>query len=339
MKSRLRIITILCFLGLLCAVPAFAFAQIPVSLDLINIKTSPPLPKPGEMVTISVESFSTDLNGASIIWLVDGKNFAQGIGKKSIELKAPLIGKTMSVMAVIMSIEKVEIKKALILKTGDVDIIWESEGFIPPLYQGRAEYGYQNQIRIYAIPHLSDGKGGETDPQTLLYKWKVNDKVQLAQSGYGKQSLVLREELPKDLDVVVEVTTKEGIEKATADITLSPGKPSISFYEDNPLYGVFYNRSLKQNVQLTNQEINVRAVPYSFSITPQSPLSYLWSINNEERRDLESKESIILRTRGDVEGTSNISLDVRSEENILQGARANLSLMFTTRKSSNNFSF
>ncbi len=339
MKSNLRSTLFLCILGFFAALPLVSFAQVPMSLDLINIKVSPPNPKPGQMVNVFVESFSTDLNGANIVWIVDGKNFAQGTGKKSIDIQAPVLGKSIQVMAVIQTVEKAEVKKVFFLKSGDVDLVWESDGFVPPLYEGRGSYGYQNQIRVHAIPHLSDGKNGEIEPQTLLYKWKVNGKVQLNQSGYGKQTLSLREELPKDLDIEIEVTTKEGLEKAVEDITLSPGEPNVSFYEESALYGVLYNRAFQKNAQLSTQEITIRAVPYSFSVNADSPLSYLWSINNEERSDLEAQESIILRTRGGTEGTSNIALDVRSEDNILQGARAAVSLLFSALKTSNESTF
>ncbi len=332
MKSSLKLKIIL----LLFILPLLSHAQIPSSIDGVQIDTYPDIPAPGETVTVSVESFSTDLNAASIVWLVDGKNYAQGTGKKSVGLTAPALGKNISVMAIIMTVEGREIKKVLTLKSGNVDIVWESGGYVPPFYKGKSTFAYENPIKIMAIPHLAGPGGTEINPKTLLYKWTKNDKVVQDQSGYGKQTLSLQEEIPRPLDIKVEVSTRNGSDKATASITLTPGDPSVSFYEEDPLYGVLYNKSIMNKVTLSNREISIRAVPYSFT---KSVLNYVWSINNLERTDLSKNESITLRTREDSEGTSDISLEIKNVREILQGARGGVSVRFSKKPVENNLTF
>ncbi len=341
MTPRVKFTTILLFLSLFTALPVTTLAQIPTSFDGVEISSSPETPSPGETTEISLESYSTDLNAASIVWLVEGKNYVKGIGKKSIEIAAPLLGKSYSVTALISTVEGKEIKKTIVIKSGSVDLVWESEGYIPPLYKGKATFAYQNTVTFSAIPHLAGTNGVEIDPRTLLYKWTVNEKVIQDQSGYGKQRLTFQEDLPKPLEVLVEVSTTNGSQKGSATLTLNPGQPSVSFYEEDPLYGVLYNKAIVNKVRLANQEVSIRAVPYSFTFSKAAPLTFNWTINKLERGDLSKNESVTLRTKGNTEGTSDIDLEIRNSENILQSAKNSVSILFSKRQTQteNNVTF
>jgi len=330
MKSLLKSIFIL---FILLSSVVIVHAQAPSSLDGVQIDSSPSIPAPGQRVTIQVESFSTDLNAASIVWIVNGKTYAQGTGITSIQTTAPALGKELNILAVIMTVEGREIKKVMSIVPSSVDLIWESEGYTPPFYKGKALFAYENTLRITAIPHLVPPGGTKIDPRTLVYKWIVNDKVIQEQSGYGKQTLSFQSEIPRELDVRVEVGTRDGGRKGTASMILTPGDPSISFYEENPLYGVLYNKAIVNRVNLKNQEITIRAIPYNFTVSRSAPLSFLWSINNLERPDLSTNQSITLRTKDDSEGSSAISLEIRNMRQILQGARNEASVFFNKKSS------
>ncbi len=300
-------------------------AQTPSSLDGVEIYAEPANPSPGQNIVASVESYATDLNSAAIVWIVNGKAHAQGTGLVSVSVTAPALGKSTQVVVIIKTVENREVRKSITIKSGSVDIIWESSGYTPPFYRGKALFAYENPIKIIAVPHLAEGNGVEIDPRTLVYKWKKNDKVVQDQSGYGKQILNLQEEIPRPIDIEVEVATKNGSQKGVASIRLEPGNPSISFYEDSPLYGVMYNKAIVDKVRLENQEITIRAVPYTFN---QPLLTYLWSINNLERQDLSTNQSITLRTKGDTGGSSSISLEIRNPNDILQSASNAVSVFF-----------
>ncbi len=320
---------------------SLTFAQIPISLDGIDIKSFPVSPSAGQNVTVSIESYNTDLNGASIVWLVDGKNFSQGTGLKSIEITAPPIGSKKTVAAAIKTSEGREIQKRITITSGDVDIIWESAGYAPPLYKGKSHFAYQNEIKVSAIPHLSLGKNGvELNPNTLIYKWTVNDKVLQDQSGYGKQNILYKTDTPRTLNIKVDVSNREGALRAMSSITLTPTEPSLIFYEDNSLYGVLYNKALINRINLTNQEINIIAAPYSFSTKSGNPLlKYTWSINNLTQNDLVGKQSITLRAKEDSAGSTLVSLNLRNEDDILQGAENEVTVYFSKKKTESNPAF
>ena len=317
-------------------------AQIPGSLDGVDIKSEPKNPYPKQNVEIRVESFNTDLNSASIVWLINGKNFKRGTGITSINITAPPLGQTTKVVVAILTVEGKEVEKIITVSSGDVDLVWESDGYKPPLYKGKSLFAYQNQLKVTAIPHIAKNKNGdEIPPNTLVYKWKENDKVVQDQSGFGKQSLLIKSDLPKSSFIEVEVTTKDGSSKAQSSINLVPSDPSITFYEEDPLYGIMYNKALKDRVVLSNKEINLLASPYSFSLGnfKNSPLKYIWSINSIEQPDLSNNQSITLRTKDETEGNSLITLDIKNQNDILQGSNNFINIYFTKKKAENNTTF
>ncbi|MEI6057781.1 MAG: hypothetical protein WCQ60_02300 [bacterium] len=304
------------------------------SVNGIDIAIDPSNPAPGANVTVSVESYSTDLNTASITWFVDGKSLAKGTGLKSISVTAPVNGKSIQVVAAIDTAEGANIKKVVTVQPGDVDLIWETSGYVPPLFRGKVTTAYQNKVKITAIPHFFSANGKQIDPSKLLYKWKNGDTVLGDQSGYGKQSVIIAGSIiPRELDIDVLVTAPDQKNIAgETQVAINADKPEIIFYPDDPLYGVMYSTAIASALRFFHNEIKVVAVPYGFDINDAS-LSYNWNINNVSQDNLTSSKSIVLRVADGQQGSSNIELSmVNSGNKILQGATAAFTALFDTTK-------
>ena len=330
MKLMLKI----SILSLLCIFSLYAHAQVPVSLDGITIAASTENPKPGEKITISLESFNSDLSSASIVWIVDGKTYTQGVGLSKITVQAGKIGVAMTIAVAIKTAEGREVRKSLTIKSGSVDIIWETKGYTPPFFKGKLPLVYQNTVHLVAVPHLSNDGIKEVDPKNLVYKWKMDGKYIPNGQGYGVQTVdVELGAVPKPLAVEVEVYTREQTQNTFASLTIQPTDPSLLFYEDNSLYGLLFNRSLSERVPLRNEEMKIRVVPFGFNINPlKDSNAYSWSINDIDQPDLLKKQSITIRTKGDTEGSSNIGLSIRNEDAILQGARGGFTVYFSKKQ-------
>lgn len=311
-----------------------AHAQIPSSpIDGVTVKTDPENPAPSQNVTVSIESYNTDLSSASIVWSVSGKTYNSGIGLKSIIVKAPKLGVSLNINIFIKTAEGREIQKNVSIRSGSVDIIWEPKGYVPSFYKGKAPFVYQNYLHLVAMPHLSKDGINEIDPATLIYRWKMGGKNIEGAEGYGKQSVDIKaDDIPKQIDIDVEVYTKDQQRNTVGKLLLDPTNPSVYFYEDSPLYGILYNKALTDRVQLKNSEMKILAVPFGFNIDSKNDsTSYSWSINNVEQPDLLKNQSITIRTKGDQDGSSNIDLDMRSLNDILQGARGSFSVYFSKK--------
>ncbi len=324
---KISILTFICIFAL------NSHAQIPTAtIDGVTIQTSSDNPKPGEDVDISVESYNFDLNAASIVWLVNGKVQGQGIGIKQITITTPAIGQKIKVVANIKTAAGREVQKTLTIGSASVDIVWESNGYTPPFFKGKTPFSYQNSVKLIAVPHLSQDGKTETDPKKLVYSWKNNGKYIDNGQGYGKQSVeIIADDIPKTLEISVDVSNREQTEHSIGYLTLTPTEPTLSFYEDDSLYGILFNKSLGDKVQLKNTEMKILAIPYGFNLQNNST-TYGWSVNNIDQSDLNKNRSITVRSKGDTDGSSNIYLDMRNDENFLQGARGGFTIYFTKKK-------
>lgn len=316
-----------------CLFAVNAFAQMNISMDGVTIDTNISNPGPGQVVEVSIESFSFDLNGSSIVWTVNGKTQSQGVGLKKTSVIAPKLGIKLNVSAIIKGSDGREITKSITIKSSYVDIIWESNGYTPPFFLGKIPYTYQNSIKLIAIPHISKDGIKEIDPKTLVYSWKRSGKYIDNGQGYGKQSIVIEaDDLPRPLEVTVDISTREETEHIKSSINIEPSEPSLVFYEDDSLYGILFNKSLTGRIPLKNSEMKVLAVPFGFNLKNQNN-AYTWSINNIEQTDLSKNRSIVIRTKGDTSGSSSVNLDMRNLDSILQGAVAGFTVYFNKKQS------
>ncbi len=316
-------------------------AQISMPIDGVNIQTNIDYPKPGQKVEVSLESFNVDLNSSSIVWIVGGKIQTQGVGLTKTTITTPSIGSKLEVRADVKMANGREVKKIITIQSSSVDMIWEAGGYAPPFYKGKVPFSYQNTLKVIAIPHLSDNSKNEIDPKNLVYSWKLGGKYidGLEGKGYGMQSIVIpADDLPRNLDITVDVTNKEQTLHTASAMTINPDKPSIAFYEEDSLYGTMFNKLLAGNVALNNTEMKVLAVPFGFNILNKD-ISYIWSINNMEQKDLLENRSITIRTKGDRDGNSNINLQIINQDDILQGADAGFTVYFSKAKSNSDISF
>ncbi len=333
MKLIFKLSIIILILSVFYGNTHYIHAQIPNGIDRLTINKSTDNPRPGQNVDITLESYLIDLNSSSIVWLVNGKTQEKGIGIKKISVTAPKVGSVMTITAVVSSSDGLEARKSVTIKTGSVEIILESEGYSHPFYKSKIPYTYQNKVRLIAMPHISKDGKNELDPKTLVYSWKSDGKYIENGQGYGKQYVEIRgSEIPKPLNVSVEVYNREQTDSTFGSINIEPTDPSLSFYENDALYGILYNKSLNGRVPLNNSEMKIIAIPFGFNSIKNS---YAWSINNIQQNDLIENRSITVRVKGDVDGSSNINLDVRNTDNILQGARSGFTVYFSKKQNQN----
>lgn len=315
-----------------------ALAQMPTSITGVDISSEPATPQPGESVTVQVKSYITDLNGAKIIWYENQKAMtgASGTGKTAYTFTAPKNGTKLIIAAQITTLEGKEVQKLVSIRSNSIDLVIETGGYTPPFYQGKATPAYQNTINFIAVPHFIGSSGTEIDPKKLIYKWRKNSTVLQDQSGYGKQSVSITSAVvPRPYTVAVEVSSLD--EKITGEANIyfdDSSEPSVLLYEEDPLYGVLFNNVITQNFRMRHSELSVLAAPFSFNTSENAATSYVWSVNGSERPDLGNKRGITLRVKSGADGNSNVSLDIRNQQSILQGASTNFNAYFSSKNTS-----
>lgn len=308
---------------------------VPVTGGGIDLTASTDNPVPGQKVTITARSYSIEINSAEITWVVDGKTVQKGFGLTSLTMLAPALGKKVNITVSALTTTGLKISNSISINSSSVDLIIESDGFVPPFFQGKLPVSYQNTFKIIAVPHMANSKGVEYDPKTLVYQWEKNSKVVEDQSGYGKQSLtVVGDIVPRDLSISVKISTKDGSEHGFGYISVPYTSPSLSFYEDNSLYGPFFNSTIKEYLYIsTEKEASVLAIPYGFNkpLLEIGDLALTWMINGFEHPELASNESITLRVPDGTNGSSNVELSIQNTKQILQNISNNFSVKFSSK--------
>ncbi|MCX6715548.1 MAG: hypothetical protein NT077_00855 [Candidatus Taylorbacteria bacterium] len=313
---------------------SFAQAQgIPNTIGGLELTPSISNPSPGQSVTITVRSYSVDINSATLTWTADGKTLETGIGSTVVTVKAPALGKKLTVNVTAVMPDGTSFRNELILTSGSIDMIIETNGYRPTTFLGKLPVVYQNTVKIVAVPHLANSSGTEYDPKTLLYKWDQNGNAMEDLSGYGKQSVSIPGTLiPRPYVMSVTVLTRDENAQGVGYISVTPGSPSLVFYKNDPLYGPLYNNAIMNTMYLGSQrETGVLAVPYGFN-APASGLGNLsltWFINGGEHPELSSNQSVTLRAPDASAGSSNIQLNIANGKDILQKASASFQAVFS----------
>lgn len=269
-----KIIVLLFFFGLIA--PAFAFAE---GLDFVNVKTNPKTPGVNEDVTVSLESFSTNLDSSEIIWYVNKDPFKQGVGEKSIVVHTGDFGVAKDIKVVILSNLGKRIEKTIQLIPSEIDFLWEAQTYTPPFYKGKALPTYKSIVKVTAIPRFGDAT---SDPRMFDYDWKYN-KTQGVGHGLGKNSALILMGYPKtSVPVNVTVTLPSNGWSGERSSTVMGGEALVRFYEQAPLLGINFNKALGANTAGTGNQITIKAVPYFFSNddVADGVLLYNWSVNN-----------------------------------------------------------
>ena len=310
---------------------------LPTTIGGLELTPSTQNPVPGQTVTIKARSFSTNIDSANITWKINGKVEKSGIGATDLEVSAPALGKKLNIIVSAVT-NSGTITNSIVIGSGAVDMIVETDGYVPPLFKGKIPVVYQNNIKIVAIPHIADSAGAEYDPKTLVYQWKKNDTVLESQSGYGKQSVVIAgDPVPRPFDVTVTVSNRANNAGAMGIISIGYQTPFIGLYVDDPLYGPLFNVAIGNSLNIGSQkETGVISVPFGFNISDRnlSNLTLTWLINNNQYPELDAHQSIVLRAPNNTSGTSNVNLTIQNNEQILQGGQRGFSAVFSETQTS-----
>lgn len=329
-----RLITL--FLCILCVsfyhfLPTTIYAElIGITESDVAIGISPENPKPKEPVTVTLETYSFDLDNSNTKWYVNNTLAQEGKGLKTLTFQARDLGQP-SVIRIIIDSNKGQIIKNVTITPNIVTVVWEADTYTPAFFKGKALFSHQSTVTLLAQPQIIV-RGKTVPPTNLIYRWSKNGTVLGSQSGYGRQTLTLEGSvISNQIKVLVEVEDPQSGSTASGIIELNPVEPEVLIYTVDPLYGIQYNKTIKGTLPLLGKETTITAVPYFFSVTDvynKDEITYNWSINGNLISDGLNSKTRVFRKVGDVFGTSDIGLHITQESKILQFASYRLLIDF-----------
>jgi hypothetical protein len=329
------------FLLIFFFTPLFSVGQaVPITTSIpeleeqVYVNLSNEFPKPLENVKIDVEAYGFDLNKATITWKVNGVTSKTGIGEKAFEVQAGKLGVTKKISITIQPVVGLPVNKSVTISPQEIDLVWEARTYTPPFYKGKAMYTPQENVVVVAMPNFISSSGERLASQKLIYKWEDGGEAVQDQSGYGRNVFKLKGSiLLKTNDITVEITGF-GKEKARESLSLAVTFPEAIFYENNPLYGVLFNKSLVGNFNFAEEEKNIEVFPYFFGAFRKSDpkLSYAWRINNKNIFVPKTQSSMVFRNTEGEAGQSLVGVTISNTGNFLEEARGSINLNYSATK-------
>ena len=281
----------------------------------LSMTITPEHPRPGEAVTVSVESYNIDLNRAEVRWFQNDKLVKAGVGEKKLEAVVGQGGELTSFRVVALREDGGIYSTEARLRPAEVNLLWQAQSYTPPFYRGKALMPYQGTVLVAAIPSFARGES-MLPPESLIYTWHEGDDVIGDSSGRGKNLFVFRGSVPlrtKTISVTVESADQSMV--ASASIDVAPVAPRLLFYEEHPRFGILYGKALIQNFTFGGDETRISSIPYYFETDSKTgnDLSYDWEVNYAPMPS-EKRSSLLLRRTTESSGRSNLFLEARSTD-------------------------
>ena len=318
MIKKLSALIILVIIGII--VPTSVFAN-SVLDTLITTKLSPKVPGANQDVSVSINSYTMDLDGSEVIWYLNKQAFKQGVGLKTVTIHTGDFGERSVIDIVIMTHDGRKISKTIVIAPAEVDVLWEAQTYTPPFYKGKALPTYRSLVKVTAIPRFNSLT---SDPSKYYYTWTYQRTLTVGK-GLGKSTALVpmgfaNTPVPVSVDVSFPGTDWSGEQS----FSITPTVPKLAFYEQAPLLGTQFNNALQGSTRGSGNQFILRAVPYFFSTDDlkNGITQYTWTVRGQQQVPGPDQSSITLVKSGSGEEVFPVILQVQDTKRVLQRANA-----------------
>ncbi len=320
----------------LCAILLAAQVHAQIGLrgieNAVSIYLAPAHPVPGDIVRLSVRSPILDLAQSEIVWRSGGKTLAKGEGVDTASITIGALGTVTTVEVVVTTADGATASaKATIIPT-ELDLLVDSNSYIPPFYRGRALPSAGTAIYLEAIPHFKRSNGSNVDNANIIFTWRKNNEVLGTLSGLGKASASVPVEHLFGRDTIsVEARTADGLFSNEATFSFVPVKPFLALYQNNPLSGIMYGQALAPTTFIPESEATFAAVPYFAQATSADDpsLRFDWEVNGQTIPQGASNPSGVTINANNSKGVAFLQLELTHATNFYTYARSSWNITFS----------
>ncbi len=317
-------------MALVCA--PLARAQLGTVPAPIQYIVSPETPGPNAQVTIEAQGVGTFLGNSTITWSLNGKVVSSGVGVRDFTFTTGSLGTQTRVHVTINSSSEGTLTNDWVFSPSSVNMIWEADTSVPPLYKGKALYSGGSNLKVVAFPSIVvNGKG--LPSSSLSFQWTVNDTPATQQSGLGRNSLNFTgDQLQPQEDVAVTVYYGAS-QVGFGEVIIPATTPQILFYDKDPLRGMLLDSALPSALSLSAKEFTIQAAPYYFanSSLQSGAATYAWTLNDQDTTGPNAAKGMLtLRQTGSGTGSAVIGVTIQNSDSsmLVQAAQAAMQIVF-----------
>lgn len=323
----MRLFVLFSVLGFFLLAPAFSHAglEFPNLGEPLIILVEPKTVPPNSAVSLTLESFLLDLDRSSTAWFKNGTAIEGAANKTSIKTAVGALGTETTISVVVEDARGMRAEGEVVLRPVELELLWESDSYTPPLYRGRAIGSPGSNIVAYAETRFVTKSGARVPPSDTIYEWVWNGEPITALSGRGKPLFTIPViGLYGDDIISVNAISADGLFRASMTVRVPSIEPALVLHPYQPLLGIDYRRALGRNAALPGPEATFAAIPYfSRSSGPRDRgITYHWLIDSHEAPlDSVSPFLLTLATSATNPGLTTIEILLENSYNILQEVR------------------
>jgi len=297
-----------------------------------SLSITPEHPAPGDTAHITAHSTLLDLDAGTITWYMNGAKYASGRGLSEADILVGPLGSEMRIEVVLTEAGFERAAAEALIRPTEIDLLWESDSYAPPLFRGRALPSEGTTLRLEAMPHFVRANRSFVPASDIYFTWRRNDYVVKSVSGRGKSRALLESPSLFGTDTIsVEARTSDGAFSGEASIRVPSTEPILTLYENHPIFGIMYHRAFGAQNLLPEVETSFVAVPYFANATRagDSGLIYEWRVNgNRIVNDVSHPNEITIDARGST-GIARIELALSHITNLFLNSSGSWAVTFT----------
>ncbi|HRH55380.1 MAG TPA: hypothetical protein PK609_00765 [Candidatus Paceibacterota bacterium] len=293
---------------ILLGMSGVAQAQALPGSDPITLVVSPQYPRPYQSFTVAPRSSLIDLSGSTVRVSANGTRVYEGSGTQATTIRAGGLGERTTVVVTVIDAAGRTYTKELVIRPAEVSLVQEAVSTVHPFYRGGGLVASEGQVRLVALADMRTAAGARTQPQNLVYTWKLGSRVLTDYSGIGKSTLLATAPVRyRNAEITVTVTSQDQSLVGEARTVISAVDPVARVYQNDPLLGPNFDVALANRFTMPDTEATFRAVGYFFSVPPV----FSWTVNNATAS---ADRDITVRATGSGAGTAQLALTATEPE-------------------------
>lgn len=325
MKNIIFTLTVLCFIFIGNFVSVVAQAQVSGS-----IKLNPKNPEPKSVVTLTLTSYSFNVNTAMISWKSQGKILLQGQGEKSLEVKTGEVGESYLITVIAQTADGSSLEQSITISPSSVTLLYEApKSYVPLFYEGRSLPSDGALVRVTALPSISD-EGTPVPSSKLSYTWYLDDDPVRISSGLGKQSAYFQLDYLQNKNTIKVIVRSPYGNTGEKSIVIYPHAVMPLLYSYNALMGSDFTTLLQKRFE-TVKDFTLSLEPFYVSDDARKPASFVWYLDGLPATPLGGR-ILSMHPKEDSYGSKMLSIDVFGTDRRVQKASTKMEILFDTRK-------
>lgn len=294
-----RAVLLMILLGL-SAFPVHA-QELPGS-DPLTLSVSPQYPRPYQSVSVAPRSTLIDLSASTVRITANGTQVYEGSGTQAATIRAGGLGERTTVVVTVTDPSGKVYTETWVLRPAEVSLILEPVSTAHPFYQGGGLVASEGRVRLVAIADLRSSAGTRLPAASLIYTWKLGNRILTDSSGIGRSTLIATAPVRyRNADITVTVTSPDNSLVGEARTVVSATDPIARIYRNDPLLGPNFDNALSNRFSMPDTEATFRAVGYFFSVPP----AFSWTVNGSANG---SDKDLTVRATGNGQGTARLGV-------------------------------